>query len=415
MDRKLLCVLVPALLLVLLASCSQVFEAGISGKVVTASGTGTTGVADVSVFAYTDKGLRDSDFTKFVNWTRTRPSEGAGYVATTNTNANGEFTVNKIVWETKRSEFGKTADVNKLYLIFYHPDYDPEKEDATVISGSTNADNVYVELEGNKSYTAISVTIYDVATGNIMTDSCTLEYTVGDSAGSDTAVVTGNANLRISFPKNSTPDVKFDLSSPGTFWEMTKADGSAVQDADKYVHDVEEGTLAVNLYMKNLEMTLPAFSGNIDGTLDDGSLPGDFDDDNLPIRLAYFTNDADIADPGDDLVFFDEVDDAQLKTYFQTRTAGDTVLYEHGLFSGVGNSGNYTITINPETYPDMGIVVPDPDNNDEKIITDWEHLTGKTITIKLRFFFDDDQYADICYSQRTNPALGHLETTVPAP
>ena len=62
MDRKLIFVLIAALLLVLLASCSQVFEAGISGKVVTASGTGTTGVADVNVFAYTDKSLRDSDF-----------------------------------------------------------------------------------------------------------------------------------------------------------------------------------------------------------------------------------------------------------------------------------------------------------------------------------------------------------------
>ncbi|MBO4409457.1 MAG: hypothetical protein J5775_01760, partial [Spirochaetales bacterium] len=220
------------------------------------------------------------------------------------------------------------------------------------------------------------------------------------------------ANLRISFPKDTTPDVKFELSSPGTFWEMSKADGSAVQEADKVVHDVEAGTLAVNLYMKNLEMTLPAFSGNIDGSINTTPVTAK---DNQVIRLAYFNNEADLDDPAEgDLIFFDEIDDAQLKTYYQTRTAGDTLLYEHGLFSGVGNSGNYTITINPETYPDMGIVIPDPDNPDDKIITDWEHLTGKTITIKLRFFFDG-QYADICYSQRTNPALGHLETTVPAP
>ncbi|MBR6348796.1 MAG: membrane lipoprotein lipid attachment site-containing protein, partial [Spirochaetales bacterium] len=78
-----------AVLLVLLASCSQVFEAGISGKVVTPRGTSTAAVADVNVFAYTDKGRRDSDFAKFQSGTITRPTEGAGYVATTSTNANG--------------------------------------------------------------------------------------------------------------------------------------------------------------------------------------------------------------------------------------------------------------------------------------------------------------------------------------
>ena len=101
MDRRIPVVAAVLAALVLLASCSVVFEAGISGKVVTASGTSTVGVQDVSVFAYTDKALRDSDFVKFVNGEITRPTEGSGYVATTTTNGNGEFTVNKIVWETK--------------------------------------------------------------------------------------------------------------------------------------------------------------------------------------------------------------------------------------------------------------------------------------------------------------------------
>ena len=138
------------MLAVLLASCSVVFEAGISGTVETPSGTGKTAVAGVNVFAYTDKSSRDSDYDLFRAGTITRPREDSGYVATTSTNANGEFTVNKIVWETKRSDFGKTADVNKLYLIFYHEDYYPEKADATVISGSTNSGNVSVTLNGNK-------------------------------------------------------------------------------------------------------------------------------------------------------------------------------------------------------------------------------------------------------------------------
>ena len=81
-----------------------------SGKVVTPSGTNKVAVSDVNVFAYTDQSLRDSDFAKFQSGSITRPSEGSGYVATTTTNANGEFVVNKIVWESKKSEYGKTAD-----------------------------------------------------------------------------------------------------------------------------------------------------------------------------------------------------------------------------------------------------------------------------------------------------------------
>ena len=133
------------------------------------------------------------------------------------------------------------------------------------------------------------------------------------------------------------------------------------------------------------------------------------EEDEIPLcRLAYFKNEADLDDPAEgDLIFFDEIDDAQIKTYAQTLSVGDSVFYEHGMFAGVGNSGNYTITINPDNYPDMGIIIPD--ETDGKIVTDWEHLTGKTITIKLRFFFGTE-YADIYYSQRTNAALGHIET-----
>ena len=93
MARKRYCLFALIVVALVLASCSVVFEAGISGKVVTASGTGTANVQDVSVFAYTDSGLRDSDFAKFQAGTITRPTEGSGYVATTTTNANGEFVV----------------------------------------------------------------------------------------------------------------------------------------------------------------------------------------------------------------------------------------------------------------------------------------------------------------------------------
>ena len=394
MDRRRFLVIIALIALVLvLAGCSVVFEAGISGKVVTASGTGTANVQDVSVFAYTDSSLRDSDFAKFQAGTITRPSEGSGYVATTNTNANGEFTVNKVVWETKKSEFGKTADVSKLYLIFYHEDYFPAKADATIISGSTNSSNVYVKLEGSKDYTTLNVTVYDVATHTAMTEACNLEYQVEGKESSDSAVVTGAASIRVSYPKATTPDVTFKLTSPGTGWKMTDKDGALIEQLVE--EDVEEGTLSVSLYMKSFELTLPSFSGDIDGLIDGNASNAS---DNLPIRLAYFDKDGNEQ-------YFEEVDDAQLKTYSDPRNVNTNVLYRHGVFSGVGSTNNYSLVINRENYPEMGFVIGDD-------IKGWDDLTGKTMTIRLKMYFDDKYYL-FDYSQLTNAALGHIQVVGP--
>jgi hypothetical protein len=94
------------------------------------------------------------------------------------------------------------------------------------------------------------------------------------------------------------------------------------------------------------------------------------------------------------------VDDSQIKTYAADRNVGDSVYFKHGTFSGVGNDENYSIVINRENYPNMGFVV----NN---AITDWDHLTGKVMVIRLKMYFGANTYT-FEYSLRTNPALGHV-------
>ncbi|MBR5099526.1 MAG: hypothetical protein IK091_09935 [Spirochaetales bacterium] len=381
MARKRFCLLALIVIALVLASCSVVFEAGISGKVVTAEGTGTSNVQDVSVFAYTDSGLRDSDFAKFQEGTITRPTEGSGYVATTTTNANGEFTVNKVVWETKNSEFGKTADVSKLYLIFYHEDYKPAKADATVISGSTNSSNVYVKLEGSKDYTTINVTVYDVATGTAMTDACNLEYHVEGKEGSDSIVVTGASNVRISYPKDTTPDVTIKLASPGSSWKMTNKTGKVI--TQQIVEDVEKGTLSVSLYMKRYEFTLPAFSGSVEYVGGDPMVTFDANptngQDNVPVWLEF----ASVSLPGT-FVEFNETVAADNKTESVATEYGNTVRYDHGRFSGVGNDG-YVITIN--------------ENNEYSDAINWNAYENSTTAyISLRLVFNNDKYYDFIYT-----------------
>ncbi len=399
MDRRRFLVIIALIALVLvLAGCSVVFEAGISGKVVTASGTGTANVQDVSVFAYTDSSLRDSDFAKFQAGAITRPSEGSGYVATTNTNANGEFTVNKVVWETKKSEFGKTADVSKLYLIFYHEDYYPAKADATIISGSTNSSNVYVKLEASKEYTTLNITVYDVATGTAMTEACNLEYFVEGKEDSDSVVVTGGANIRISYPKGGTPNVMFKLTSPGSSWKMTDNTGTVIE--HHVEEDVESGTLSVSLYMKRYEFVIPAFSGNV--VFNSGDAPQltvNTDpvnaNDNVQVWLQYKK-----AGTADEWKDFDETKSANHMTYAVQTTTGNNIYYNHGQFSGVGNTDDYTVRINEESYSDS---------------FDWTNYNGKNFSLNLRVVFGNEAIVkEFTYTNNSNTNLGNIDFT-PAP
>ena len=355
----------------ILCCCSQVFEAGISGKVVTKSGTSSVAVADVNVFAYTDKDARDSDFEEFKEGTRTRPSEKSGYVASTTTNSNGEFVVNKIVWETKKSKYGKTADVNKLYLIFYHEDYEVACEDATVISDSTNQSNVYVTLEGSKDYTTLTITVNNVATGIPMTDSCTLEYKVEGKDDTDSVIVTGTTAIQISYPKGTNPDVTFTLTSPGSGWKMCNSTGALIP--DYCAQDVESGTLEVNLYMKNFVFTLPSFSGSVEFvsgapmvTINEHPTNGQ---DNVSVWLEF------VPSIGDSVAFSETVD-AEHRTAASSVQAGNNMIYNHGGFSGVGNNG-YVVTINQ--------------TNEYKDAVNWTvYAQSKTAIVKLWLVFEYD-------------------------
>lgn len=376
-----------ALLIASLSSCSAVFTAGISGTVETKDGTRDVPVQGVNVFVYTDKSQRDSDFTQFEAGHLTRPSQGSGYVATTTTDANGQFTVNKIVWKTNGSEFGKTADVNTVYLIFYHEDYMPKSCDATIISDSTNSSNIKMTLESSKDYATINVRILDVSTNLIMSDQCTVEYTVisDEKETTDTVNLTGSGTLSVKFPKDKTATIKFKLTSPGTYWEMVESTGSKIEEPQGI--SITKGTNSVTLYMKNYEFTLPGFYGDIDGKVDETA--NDTSNDNQVIKLEYKEHNSQTYNE------FDEVKNANLKTFSERIVASDKVHFQHGLFKDVGRSDYYSITINKDNYPK---------------IFDWDNYSGKNITIDLKISFGNKSH-EFKYSPSTGEVfnLGHIE------
>lgn len=385
--KKILIFALATLMLTALVGCSMVFEAGISGTVETKDGTGTKPVSGVRVFVYTDKAVRDADFAKFEAKSITSPSPSSGYVTSSTTDANGNFTVNKIVWETHKSEFGKTGDVTKLYLIFYHKDYKVAQCDATVISGSTNASNIKQNLVCSKDYSNVRVNVYDVTTGNLMTSPCTLEYKVNGSTESDKIVMTGSTTFEISYDKGITdPTIFLDLSANGTNWKMTKSTGEDVNVSDK-TFDIESGSMVINLYMKNHELVLPGFSGDIDGTDTDHSTVSN-SNDNVSVCLKY-------RDKNGTYKAFSETVDANHVTYAERQVAGNNVHYVHGKFSGIGNNGNYSITVNSANYPDIAI-----------------NTNGKTYSIELMLVFDFggvEKTYSFTYSSLTSSNLGHID------
>lgn len=383
------------LLIASLSSCSAVFTAGISGTVETKDGTRDVPVQGVNVFVYTDKSQRDSDFNQFKAGSLTRPSQGSGYVATTTTDPNGQFTVNKIVWKTNGSEFGKTADVNTVYLIFYHEDYKPERWDATIISDSTNSSNIKMTLEPSKDYATINVRILDVSTDLPMSDQCTVEYTVTSTSDgkntTDTVNLTGSGTLSVKFPKDDkSTTIKFKLTSPGTYWKMVKSDGSKIEDQSDPI-SITKGTNSVTLYMKNYEITLPGFYGYISTNIDDKA--DESDSDNKTIKLAYKTKTKSRGDDG--YTDFDAVTNANIKTHSEliATTSQGVVKYRHGKFENVGNSDNYRIVINEDTFPNIELVD-----------------AGKYVSVKLKITFEEKEKGhEFTYNSNSDGNLGYIK------
>ena len=139
--------------LISVISCSQVFDAGVSGQVFYYESGNKIPVADIEVCVYT--------------------SEKGAVVAKAKTNQQGNFTVNRIVWKTTKSDFGKTADYQDIFVeIPYNEDHDdfrqkhPGKIPVTVVSGSTNAEKANIEVEKVRC----SMPVFTGKVSNILTE-----------------------------------------------------------------------------------------------------------------------------------------------------------------------------------------------------------------------------------------------------
>jgi len=115
--------------ILIVCSCSAVFDAGVSGRVYYVSNGSEYSIANAKVFVYDSPSLEEP-------------------IASTRTNANGDYTVNRIVWKTGKGAFGKTADYHTVYIYVEHEDFEIKADyvKAKIISDSTNAGMADVEM-----------------------------------------------------------------------------------------------------------------------------------------------------------------------------------------------------------------------------------------------------------------------------
>lgn len=132
---NLLGILTAALLLLLAGGCSSVFNAYLEGGVYDAgeyTSSGDGALEGVKVYLYSSEEARDADYS---TWYASGAENGnlpeersvPNYFMMETTDANGIYSFSGFTWHEFQPEFGKTADRQEVYFLFYHEDYGLQK------------------------------------------------------------------------------------------------------------------------------------------------------------------------------------------------------------------------------------------------------------------------------------------------
>ncbi len=380
-----------------LSGCSSVFKAGVSGKVVDAESTSSpkAGIANVQVYAYTKESDRNSDYNAYMANPNGRfhPSTSS-YIGKTTTGDNGSFVVSKLVWESMSPEFGKTADYNRLYLLFYHEDYGLYKNtgDIVVVSDSNNADTVYEELTKIRKTTTINLTVRDVATGNPLNTAVKVTVKVPQSASAspeyiiyDDQTITGTGAITVTYPRYVDPTAAIKVlfeptviisavqSSDEITWKQAynnEAHGDPeVTDYafygpnDVLSKKISGNSINLNAYMKATKLSYPSVEGRVEldgnesSTL--GSHLGKYADDDISVWLGYRD-----ASTGALTLFKDAA--ASVVTASQGDGANGSLII-HGRFSGLGNGMTWDDDVYTEQFLSMTVYVVVDVNKDLRL------------------------------------------------
>lgn len=325
-----------------LTSCYSVFNGGTGGVVVDAESTASPkrGIANVDIYAYTDKATRDSDYKSWKEGTIFAPSNT--YYGHTSTDNNGNFTISKIVWKEGKPDFGKDADFTTIYLLYYHENYGLTK-DETVITSDSTSDTVYAELTAIKKTTSLNINIYDVASANLTNENILVTVTVPQTTDTLTKAapkiyeqtITGNGTINISYPrwknaadkaagKENTPEVQINYfqSADQITWKACEYEPELnnyafLADDFKINKTIKNSSYSVSLYGKATRINMPTVNGTYGDTTSSAS-------DGKLIRMKAKAPDGNFT-----------IDCGETTTTAQA--LGNSGQQTHGNFSGLGN------------------------------------------------------------------------------
>lgn len=298
-----------------LAGCSAVFDAGLSGTIIDADSG--SGIAGVMVYAYTDEGLRDSDYADGKGASIGAdgvklfftPSTAGNYIPSTATGDNGSFTINKLIWKTLSPAFGKTADYLDVYLLYFHSDYGLVREESrvTIVSDSNNSSRVKAELASRLKSKRITINIKDIATDKLATTGFEVKVKATIAGKSEPYYspdaenlnnVTGTTAITVPYLADklkgeSTVRITVSIPDESTWrWVDTSTEPDYYMASDDYsitVTDDElrgEAAISKTAYVKNYEFDYPAFSGTVATEGVSASGLANASNDNMHVWLA---------------------------------------------------------------------------------------------------------------------------------
>lgn len=255
----------------LYTGCWSVFSGGTGGIVVDAESSSypKAGIANVDVYAYVDRGNRDSDFNRWKEETTFTPS---GYYGHTTTGSDGSFVISKMIWKTNEPEFGRDGDYQTAYLLFYHENYGLTKGETVLISDTTGT-TVYQELTAKYQRTNLTVNCIDVATDSTTDNVITVKISVPQKTYTKvyTQAVAGSGVIPISFPRENSAQITIEYfeNSENKYWLPCYNQDNAAGDFS--FRDLEaapvtkvvpvENSFTVAVYGKSCRLSYPVFSG----------------------------------------------------------------------------------------------------------------------------------------------------------
>ena len=208
-------------------SCSadfgkNVYYGGISG-VVKDKDNGN-GVSGVKVYLYTSESERDKAYNKWQENRGIFSDEKCLYKSTTD--ANGKWTVSKVVWMTKDGAWGADYDHIPVFIIYFSEDYGCWKEEKIeLVSGTSNTNAIESKRENIKETSKLTINFRE--DNKSISDEITFTYSYNDGyreIKKDVSTTNGQFTINnLSYVKNDggVDVVISNIKTPNGCWDTS--------------------------------------------------------------------------------------------------------------------------------------------------------------------------------------------------